>query len=151
MIEHEHAVAILRKQGDFLLNDDDGDAEYTVGLAQGLEDQRGAGGVECCGWFIEHQHTRTHGEDGGDGNLLLLAARKRGDLAVAQVADTDGLKRLAQALLDLVVRNAKVLEAIEHFVLNDRSDHLGIDVLQHAADDLRYVGERDLAGVVAVN
>ena len=82
---------------------------------------------------------------------MLLAARESGDLAVAQVADTDGLKRLAHALLDLIVRNAKVLEAKEHFVLNDRSDHLRIDVLQYATDDLRYVGERDLAGVVAVN
>ena len=82
---------------------------------------------------------------------MFLPAREGGDLAVAQVADTDGLKRLAHALLDPVVRNAKVLEAKEHFVLNDRSDHLGIDVLQHAADDLRYVGERDLADVVAVN
>lgn len=26
-----------------------------------------------------------------------------------------------------------------------------VDILQHAADDLRYIGERDLAGVVAVN
>ena len=74
MIEHEHAVAILRKQGDFLLNDDDGDAECTVGLTQGLEDKRGAGGVERRGGFLAHDPARTHGEDGGDGNLLLLAA-----------------------------------------------------------------------------
>ena len=151
MIEHEHAVAIFRKQGDFLLNDDDGDAERTVCLAQGLEDQRGAGGVERRGGFVEHEHARTHGEDGGDGNLLLLAARKRGDLAVAQVADADGLERLAHTLLDLVVRNAKVLQAKKHLVLDDRGDHLCVDVLQHAADDLRHIGERNFTGVVAVN
>ena len=74
-----------------------------------------------------------------------------GDLAVTQVADADGLERFAQALLDLVVGNAKVLEAKEHLVLDDRSDHLRVDILQHAADDLRHVGQRDLAGVVAVN
>ena len=91
------------------------------------------------------------GEDGGDGNLLLLAARKRGDLAVAQVADTDGLERLAHTLLDLVVRNAKVLQAKKHLVLDDRGDHLRVDVLQHAADDLRYIGERNFTGVVAVD
>ena len=47
--------------------------------------------------------------------------------------------------------NAKVLESKEYLVLDDRSDHLRVDILQHAADDLRYVGERDLAGVVAAN
>ena len=151
VIEHQYAVAVLRKQGDLLLNDDDGDAEVMVCLAQRFENQCGADGIECRGWLIEHQYARAHGEDGSDGHLLLLAAREGGYLAVAQVANADGLKRLAHALLDLVMRNAKVLEAKEHFVLNDRSDHLRVDVLQHAADDLRYVGERDLAGVVPVN
>ena len=47
--------------------------------------------------------------------------------------------------------NAKVLEAKEYLVLDDRGDHLRVDILQHAADDLRYIGERDLAGVVAVH
>ena len=55
----------------------------------------------------------------------------------------------AHALLDLVVGNAKVLEAKEHLVLDDRGDHLRVDILQHTADDLRHVGQRDLAGVVA--
>ena len=30
-------------------------------------------------------------------------------------------------------------------------DHLRVDILQYTADDLRHVGQRDLAGVVAVN
>ena len=74
--------------------------------------------------------------DGGDGNLLFLATRKRGDLAVAQVADTDGLERFVYTLLDLIVGDAKVLQAKEHLVLDDRGDHLRVYVLQHAADDL---------------
>ena len=151
MVEHEHAVAVLREQGDLLLNDDDGNSKCAVCLTQRLEDQRGAGGVECRGGLVENQNARTHGEDGGDGYLLLLSAREGGDLAVAQVADADGLERFAHALLDLVVGNAKVLEAKEYLVLDDRGDHLRVDILQHAADDLRYIGERDLAGVVAVH
>ena len=151
MVEHEHAVAVLREQGDLLLNDDDGDSKCAVCLTQRLEDQRGAGGVECRGGLVENQDARAHGEDGGDGYLLLLSAREGGDLAVAQVADADGLERFAHALLDLIVGNAKVLEAKEHLVLDDRSDHLRVDILQHTADDLRHVGERDLAGVVAVD
>ena len=150
-VEHQHSVAVLRKQGYLLLDNDDGDAECAICLAQGFEDQGGAGGVKCCGGLVEHEHTRAHGEDGGDGHLLLLAARERGDFAVAQVADADGLEGFGDALLDLVVRHAKVLEAKEHLVLDDRRDHLRVDILQHAADDLRHVGERGFAGVVAVN
>ena len=82
---------------------------------------------------------------------MLLAAREGGDLTVAQVADADGLERFTHALFDLVVWNAKVLEAKEHLVFDDRSDHLRVDVLQYAADDLRYIGERDLAGVAAID
>ena len=134
-----------------MLNDDDGDSKRAVCLTQRLEDQRGAGGVECRGGLVENQDARTHGEDGGDGYLLLLSARESGNLAVTQVADADGLERFTHALLDLVVGNAKVLEAKEHLVLDDRSDHLRVDILQHTADDLRHVGERGFAGVVAVN
>ena len=151
MVEHEHAVAVLREQGDLLLNDDDGDSKCAVCLTQRLEDQRGAGRVECRGGLVENQDARTHSENGGDGYLLLLSAREGGNLAVAQVADADGLERFAHALLDLVMGDAKVLEAKEHLVLDDRGDHLRVDILQHAADDLRHVGQRDLAGVVAVN
>ena len=136
MVEHEHAVAILREQGDLLFNDHDGDAKCAVCLAQGLEDQRGAGGVECRGGLVEYQYAGAHGEDGSDGHLLLLSAREGGDLAVAQVADTDGLERLVYTLLDLVVRDAKVLQAKKHLVLDDRGDHLRVYVLQHASDDL---------------
>lgn len=76
-----------------MLNDDDGDSKRAVCLTQRLEDQRGAGGVECRGGLVENQDARTHGEDGSDGHLLLLSAREGGDLAVTQVADADGLER----------------------------------------------------------
>ena len=45
----------------------------------------------------------------------------------------------------------KVLEAKEHLVLDHRSNHLGVDVLQHAANYLRDVGERNVAGVAPVH
>ena len=92
-----------------------------------------------------------HGENGGDGHLLLLAARERGYLAFAQVGDAHGLERLGNALLDLVVGDAEVLKAKEHLVLDHRGHHLGVDVLQDAAHYLRDVGERHVAGVVSVD
>ncbi len=68
-----------------------------------------------------------------------------------QVGDADGGEGLLDAVLDLVVRHAEVLEAEEHLVLDDGGDHLRVDVLQDAADNAADVGEGDLAGVLAVH
>ncbi len=143
-------VAVLREQRHLLLDDNHGDA-LLADLSQRLEDEGRGRGVERGGGLVEYQHARAHGENGGDGHLLLLSARERGYLAVAQVGDAHGLERLGNALLDLVVGDAKVLEAKEHLVLDHRGHHLCVDVLQDAAHHLRDVGERDVAGVVPVH
>ena len=148
---HEDAPAVFAQERDLLLDHDDGDAGELVDLAQRLEDERGARRVERRGGLVEHEHARGKREDGRDGHLLLLAARERGDLAVAQVLDAHGGKRLADALLDLVVRHAEVLEAKEYLVLDDGGHHLRVDVLQDAADHAADVGEGDLASVLAVH
>ena len=80
-----------------------------------------------------------------------MSARKRGNLAVAQVANADSCQRLADAILDLVVRHAEVLEAKEQLVFNDGCNHLGVDVLQHASHHARDIREGDLAGVAAID
>ena len=129
----EHAAAILRQQRDLLLDDNHGDAVLAVDLAQGVKHERGACRVERCRGLVEHEHVGRHGDDRGDCDLLLLPARKRGNLAVAQIANADGRQRLADALLDLVVRHAEVFEAKEHLVFNDGCNHLGVNVLQHAS------------------
>ena len=70
---------------------------------------------------------------------------------MAQVANADGRQRLADAILDLVVRHAEVLEAKEHLVFNDGCNHLGVNVLQHASHYARDIREGDLAGVTAID
>ena len=151
LVHDKHAVAVLAEKGHLLLDDHDGDAGELVDLAQGLEDQRGAGRVQGRRGLVEHQDARSQRQDGRDGHLLLLAAGERGNLALTQVGDADGGQRLADALLDLVVRDAKVLEPEEHLVLDDGGHHLGVDVLQDAAHDARDVRQGDLAGVLAVD
>ena len=120
-----------------MLDDDDGDSKCAVCLTQRLEDQRGAGGVECRGGLVENQDARTHGEDGGDGYLLLLSAREGGDLAVAQVADADGLESFAHALLDLVVGERQKFSRPKSISSSTTEATIWrVDILQHTADDL---------------
>ena len=148
---HQDAPAVLAQQGNLLLDDDDGDAGDLVDLAKGVEHEARAGGVERGGGLVEHQHARRERQDRGDGDLLLLAARERGDLTVAQIGDADGVQGVGHASLDLVVRHAEVLQPEQHLVLDDRCHHLRVDVLQDASHHATDVGERDLAGVVAVH
>ena len=107
--------------------------------------------VERGGGLVEHQDARAQGQDRGHGDLLLLAAGERGDLSVAQLGDAHGLERAGEPTLDLVVVDAEVLQAKEQLVLDHGGDHLGVDVLRHAAHRASDVGEADLAGVVAVH
>ena len=120
-------------------------------LAQRLEDEARAGGVERGGRLIEDENARLEREDGGDGDLLLLAAGQRRDFAVAEIGDAHGLERGRDASLDLVVRHAEVLEAEQHLVLHDGRDHLRVDVLEHAANDARDVRQGNVAGIPAVD
>ena len=150
-VHDDDAAAVLGEQGDLLLDDDDGHAQAFVRLAQRLEDEARAGGVERGGGFVEDEDARLERQDGGDGDLLLLAAGQRRDLAVAEIGDAHGLERGRDAPLDLVVRHAEVLEAEQHLVLYDGRDHLRVDVLEHAADDARDVRQGDVAGIPAVD
>ena len=151
VVEHRDAIAVLGQQRDLLLDDNDGHILRLVDVAQGVEHEMRRGRVERRRGLVEHEHARAQCQDRRDGNLLLLAARESRDLALAQVGDANGLERLGHAGLDLVVRNAEVLEAEEHLVLDHRRHHLRIDVLQHAAHEARDVGERDVAGVLAIH
>ena len=151
VVHDEDAAAVGGEQGDLLLDDDDRDAEAAVDVGERLEDDARADRVERRRGLVEHEHAGLEGQDRGDGDLLLLAARQRGDLAMAQLGDTDGGKRAPDAALDLVMGHAEVLEAEEQFVLDDRGDHLRVDVLVDRAHDARDVGQRDVAGVRAVD
>ena len=150
-VHNDDAAAVLGEQGDLLLDDDDGHAQAFVRLAQRLEDEARASGVECGGGLVEDEDARLERQDGGDGDLLLLAAGQRRDLAIAEIGDTHGLERGRDTSLDLVVQHAEVFEAEQHLVLHDGRDHLCVDVLEHAADDARNVRQGDVAGIPAVD
>ena len=68
------AARIFREKRDLLLDDDHGDAELPIDAAQGFEHHARAGGVERRRGLVENEDARPKGEDGGDGNFLLLPA-----------------------------------------------------------------------------
>ena len=72
-------------------------------------------------------------------------------VAISRSRDPHRVERPRDAVLDLVVRDAEVLEPEEQLVLDHGRDHLRVDVLQDAADDLRDVRQRDVAGVAPVH
>ena len=149
-VEDDHAVRELGEKSGLLLDDDDRDAGG-VEVAQGLEDHARGRGVQGRRRLVEHEHLGAQRQDRGDGDLLLLPARERGDVTRAKVCDAAGAEGPGEARLDLVARDAEVLEPEEELVLDARGDHLGVDVLQDRPHDARDVGEADLAGVHAVD
>ena len=147
LIDYDDAVAILGEQRDRLLDEDDGHPRQLLGASEYLEHIARARGIERGGGFVHDDDTGCHGEDGGDGDLLLLTAGKRRDFAMAQVGDAHGVEGRCDAPLDLAVVDAEVLEAEQQLVLHDGGHHLSIDVLEDRAGDLGYIGEGRLADV----
>ena len=76
VVEHEDAIAELRKQRDHLLDDDHGDTGEALGLPQHVENRSGADGVEGGGGLIEDEDARGERQNRGDGDLLFLPTRK---------------------------------------------------------------------------
>ena len=117
LAHHQNAVAVLGKQRHLLLYNHDGDA-LLAHLAQRVEHEGGGSRVERRRRLVEHEDARTHGENSGDGHLLLLATRERRYLAVPQACNPHRVERPRDAVLDLVVRNTEVLEPEEQLVLH---------------------------------
>ena len=147
---HQNAVAVLGKQRHLLLYHHDGDA-LLAHLAQRVEHEGRGRRVERRRRLVEHENAWAHDENGGNGHFLLLAARERRYLAVPQICNPHRVERPRDAVLDLVVRDAKVLEPEEQLVFDHGRDHLRVDVLQDAADHLRDARQGDVAGVTAVH
>ena len=132
-----------------MLDDDHGHAKTAVDVGEGLEDHARAHRIEGCRGLVQHEHAWLEREDGGNCHLLLLAARERGDFALAQVGDAYRGKTLDRVFLDLVVGDAEVLEAEKQLIFHHGGDHLRVDVLCDGADETRDIGKCDIAGILA--
>ena len=151
LVEHNYATAVLREQRNLLLDYHHGDAGRPIHFAQCFEHKRRRRRVERRCGFIEHQHTRTQRKNGGDGHLLLLAARKRGNFTVVQILDTHRFKRLLHARGNFFVRHAEVLQPEQQLIAHIRRDELSVDILQHTSHQARHVGQGNLARIAPIN
>ena len=83
-----------------LMGDDDhGDVELLVDVADQLQDLAGGLGVKGAGGLVAQQHLRLGGQGAGDGHTLLLAAGQLGGIGVRLVGQTHQLQKLTGALL----------------------------------------------------
>ena len=76
VIQNGNVIAHLFHHAHLVRDDDDGDAELAVDIADQLKDLARGLGIERAGRFIAEQDLRVRGECAGDGDALLLSAGK---------------------------------------------------------------------------
>ena len=95
----------------------------------------GPGGpVQHGGRLVEHDHRRMHRHRARDGDALLLAAAHHRRIRGSRLGHVDRLQSLGDAPADVVMRDAEVLRAERHIVLDHRGDELVLGILEHRAD-----------------
>ena len=110
----------------------------------------GPGGpVQHGGRLVEHDHRRMHRHRARDGDALLLAAAHHRRIRGSRLGHVDRLQSLGDAPADVVMRDAEVLRAERHIVLDHRGDELVLGILEHRADAAARpaVGIRIRAGI----
>ena len=130
-----HGDAVADGVG-FLLVVGDEDGRQPQPLLQGAQVAAHADphlGVEVAERLVEQQHLGLDGDGAGDGDALLLAARKLGRPAVGVGGEADQLQRLGHLGVDLATRQAAFLEA-EGDVLGHRHVRPQRVALEHHAD-----------------
>ena len=97
--------------------------------------------VECGGNLVEQQHLGLHGQRTGNGNALLLAARKFAWIALFLVGKPNALQKGARRFFGLRLRDLLNLSRRQRDVVDHR--HMGeqIVALEHHANLLAKLGE----------
>ena len=107
----------------------DGDADVVHQPVQDRQDLFCGNGIQRRGGFVEHQHSRSRGQGGADGDPLLLPAGELGDGAVAK----GGEAQQVEGLLHPTLPRVRVVGARSHACRDDGlhgADHdLGARIL----------------------
>ncbi len=105
--------------------------------------------VEQAGRFVGHYGSRSHGDDAGDGHLLLLSLRQEVRLARGEFPDAHEVERRLDPAYDLCVRQSQVLGS-EGDVVGDGGRHdLVIRVVEDVPDAASYLPGLGLIGDVS--
>ena len=124
------------RQGDYsqetVFGDDQRQALAPQALQQ-LQQLVRRRGVQLAQRFVQHQQSRTHRQDGGDGQSLFLPSGKRIDAPVPHVRQSGALERFVDPPVDLARIERQVLQAEGDLGLDGRGDELLVGRLQHQA------------------
>ena len=85
------------------------------------------------GCFVKNEDFRIHGQNAGNGDALLLAARKRVGLVLLEADETNFFKRRANAQGYFRRFNAEIFRTEGDVVFDERGDELIVGVLKHHA------------------
>ena len=102
----DHALAIGGNV-QFVRNHDDGDAGFIQLLKQAHDFDAGAG-IEIAGRFVGEQHFRLADERSGNGDALLLSARKLAGKVIAPLAQPDFFQSLHGPIMPVAKRHQRM-------------------------------------------
>ena len=129
-------VAHLLHHAHLVRDDDDGDAELFVDVADQLEDLARGLGVQRARGLVAEQDLRICGKCAGDGDALLLSAGELRGIGLGLVLEADDLQQLQRPLLAVLFlsaqpgklhRKADVVEAVAlHQQVEALKDHRDI-------------------------
>ena len=143
LVDEEDARRELERPADAVLGEDDGRAE----TFDGVEEERGAFGIELRGRLVEQQQLRLERERGREADALQLAAGELDRLAPPEMERVHRSERALDARPDLGRRHAEVLEPERDLVRGDRHHDLVLRILEDGRDRAGELGRARAAGV----
>lgn len=114
-------------------DEQDGQAELLVEVAQQLEDGAGGLGVECGGRLVGQQHLGVAGEGAGDAHALLLAAGELSGVGLRLVGEADQVEEFPGLAGAVPAGDAEDLQRQLHVVQHGAGAQQ-VEVLEDHAD-----------------
>ncbi len=133
LVHDEQPVCQRHHPVQLVLDHDDGQPGRLPQPGHGRQHFRRRRRVEVRGGLVQDEHAGLHGEDGSDGDPLLLAAGQLVDIPPLEMSCVDQLQRSSDAFPDLGRRQRQVLGAEGDLVVDCQGAKLRFRVLLHDA------------------
>ena len=131
LVHHQDPVSRQRLLHE--VRDVDDGRTRLVELVHDAHDAAPATHVEQGARLVENQYARLHGKGTGDGHALLLPAGEAAGVGLGVALQRHALELAPYALTNLLGRNAQVLGAKGHILLDDGCDNLIVGILEDKA------------------
>jgi len=131
-VELDHAIDELTRRGEVVIDQHDRLAALAR-LTDEAPHEPCAVRIEIRRRLVEEEDLGTEGEDAGECEALLLAARERAGRMVVRIRESDARERSVDTRPDLGGRYATVLEPERHVVAGPGHDELRLRILEDHA------------------